>query len=468
MIKERISFVSTIEKVLFFTLLISFAMPYVRIGLDGFVWPNEYAKDSVRLPRIIEFLVLLVFLFQLTFKKISTASVSKMGKVFFMGLILLFYTSIFHPLLSDIFFPFHVLTLKGGIRTNIALPLIAYVVGFHLNASSKKTTNIIIISLLGAGLLQAIAMLSPVWFPDYMITGNFGVYDEWSSSGKYLGKIQREAGFYFRSTDAANFTVLLVGFVFSTLSYIQSKPKKIIMYISLFIFTMALMSSMQRMPFIAFIGILLLVFMFKRHEYGLIKGKINSKIQILIFGGIIIFGIIQIPYLLQSRMTYGHLVESFMSDYRWTAVWPAYINFVLREPLVLFFGAGYGSEALDATGYSMHMAHAHNQYLSWLSGIGLPMTIVFIFLFLTLYKYGNKCMSSTVLASHEKIWGRFMVTSLLAIMIISLGESPLLAEPISILIFLIGGITTSMFSIHVRRSSSFKAKGHLLKKLEPL
>jgi len=260
----------------------------------------------------------------------------------------------------------------------------------------------------------------------------------------------RASGFWDRSTQAATFMAILICLQIAIILHSKNKIIRIASFFITAIFIVGLMKAFQRIQFIA---VLLLIISLTFGNFSIASSysrKRNIVISLTIIG---IFAVIATWYLLYSlELQLIYILDWFTSkNYRLTTVWPAYINFIFGEPSVLLFGARFGCDALDEYGKPMRMAHAHNQFLGWIAGIGLPMTIFFIYLFFKIYKRAKACESSVFLNNHERMVASFCIMMLFVISVISLAESPLLQEPITILVFFTAGLVSSLRKMDIIR-----------------
>ena len=436
-----------IEQIFVFLFLLTFTMPYVRISLKGIVWPKEYVQNPIGLPRIIEISLLLLLVIMISIKRVSLGKLLKMLKediIFKLLLLLVFYVLLFHPFLVEVFSLPTSPIGKGVIRGNLILPLVAYIIGSNICMGEENIISIFL-GLILAGTVQAFAMINPSWFPQNLIYGNFGCYSLWLSSGSSI-ELQRQAGFWDRSSQAGDFIAIIMCLVLACITYSKSKKLKFVLLSIISILLAAILSTLQRAPVIAIILLLTLVMLGRFYERSVLRIKKLRFMRLLILG-VATLGITMCPCVFLTRFS----LSALYNDYRMTAVWPVYINFIFREPLVLFFGAGYGCDALNEYREPMGMAHAHNQFLGWIAGIGLPMTIFFIYLFFKIYKRAKACESSVFLNNHERMVASFCIMMLFVISVISLAESPLLQEPITILVFFTAGLVSSLRKMDIIR-----------------
>ncbi|MFZ5908150.1 MAG: O-antigen ligase family protein [Nitrospirota bacterium] len=441
-----------IENISLLFFLLCFTMPYVRVGLDGLVWAKEYQENPTGLPRIIELAVLLLLFLQILIGKITITKFLTMlnnDKIFLILFVVSFYV-LLQPFFLD-FFSFVISpTSKGVIRGNLIMPMIAYIVGRHYNLT-EKGIRIFFAGLLLAGTLQAIAILYPAIFPDYMIYGYSEKQPLWIFQGP-IGEVERRAGFWDLSTQAATFMSIIMCLSIAALFYFKAKQIKLLMFCILALSIIALSSTLQRIQFIA-ISFIVLYVIFKK--VGTLKTNRRKQylLKFLVFSSFIFVNILY-PYIFVSRLS--SIYHSFYQDYRVQVVWPSYIEFIFREPSVLLFGSGYTGDALSDIGTPLHLAHAHNQFLGWLAGIGLFMTMLFVCMFFIYYQKAKIATSSNYLNDYEKMMSYFAKLVLMTIFVICLAESPLLQEPISILVFFVGGIVTSMYKSHLFKQIHMK------------
>jgi len=430
--------------------MLSFSMPYIRISYNRIIWPTEYLLSSLTLPRIIEVILILFFLFQLIINKSFFDNLAKIfcrDYVFRLFLCIFLYVSLIQPILMQIFPLIVAPTAKGAIRGNVFLPIIAYIIGYNVTKNNDNV-NIIFYTLILAGLFQAIAMLRPFMFPEYMTFGNFGYFRVELTTGEVL-KLQRQSGFWDRSSQAADFMSIIICLCMAGYIHLKSKKTRILLSIIIGTLTIALLSTLQRIPFIAILTLFLFV-MFGKSIYA--KPNLNKKlIPIFLLLAIFIIAIIQYPYLLKSRLSVSSLAY-LLEENRFKGIWPAYLNFIFTRPSVLIFGAGLGCDALGEYNMPMHMAHGHNQFLTWIAGIGLPMTILFVSSLIRTYNRAKICLASNILNTYEKTMASFCMMLLFILLIISLAESPLLNEPISILVFFISGITNYLYRTRIEET----------------
>ena len=442
-----------LEKFLLSSFILSFAMPFIRISYNGVLWPAEYLQSSLSLPRLIEVILILFFLL-LLLKKYSFDDLIEMfnkDKVFRLFLFVLLYVSFIQPLLMRIFPLVRAPTAKGVIRGSLTVPIIAYIVGYRV-VERKYAKKTIILSLILAGLLQAIAMLAPNLFPGYMIFGNFGYFPVELTTGETLN-LQRQAGFWDRSSQAAAFMAIIICLAIACYIHFKSKKIRVFLLVSIGVLMVALLSSLQRLPFIAILALFLFI-MFGRSVYA--KPRLNKKlIPILLLLMIFVFSIIQYPYLLKTRLSLSSL-GLFLEDYRFKYVWPAYFTFIFKNPSVLFFGAGFGCDALGEYRMPMRMMHGHNQFITWVASIGFPMTIIFVSSLINIYNRAKVCILSRIMSVYEKTFVAFCMMLLFVILVISFAESPLLSEPISILVFFVSGLMGSLYINRIEETTREK------------
>ena len=438
----------SIENIFLLFFLLCFTMPYVRVGLEGFVWPKEYQADPTGLPRIIELAVLLLLFFLILKGKFTISKFLTMlhnDKIFLILIVISFYVLI-QPFFLDLFSFVISPTAKGAIRGSLLIPLIAYTVGRYYPLT-EKGIKIFVIGLLIAGSLQAIAILYPPIFPHYMIYGHYFegkpllIFQESIDSGI------RRTGFWDLSTQAATFMATMICLSIAVLSHFKSKKIKFLMSGILSLYIIALLGTLQRIQ-VAAISFLILYLILER--VGTLKTT-RGKQYLLKFSVLGLFILLNIlyPYIFITRLSSGY--HSFYQTDRVEVIWPSYLDFISREPSVLLFGSGFASDALDDAGTPMQLAHAHNQFLGWISGIGLFMTILFIYMFFTYYKRAMISSSSIVLNDNEKMISYFSRLVLITIFIICLAESPLQQEPISILVFFVGGIVSSLYELNISK-----------------
>jgi O-antigen ligase len=361
------------------------------------------------------------------------------------------YVLLLHPLLGDAFSFLSSPGPQGVVRGSIILSSVAYIVGYSITLS-EENSNLAFWGLFVAGTLQAVAMLRPEWFPDDLIYASAPVAPVWLSTGEIVA-LQRQAGFWDLSTQAADFMAIMICLEIALLLYSKSKKLKLIALIAAGFSLFALLASLQRGPFIA-IAILFLLIVFGKLPVG--KFKMQKKRAILKFAVALVFvlSIVGNPYLFLTRQNPFSSESSRSRDYRTEVVWPSYLEFVSSEPTVFLFGAGFGCDALDEYGRPKELAHAHNQYLGWLAGIGFFMTILFICSLFIVFKRARVCISSHCLENHEKMVASFYLMFLMVISLIAFIESPLNQEPISILFFFFGGTVSSLYRMHTIRKQN--------------
>lgn len=441
---------SFIERISIFLFLSSFCMPYLRIGQQGIIFPKQYILNPTNVPHIFEVILIFNFLLLIIYKKININSFVKNfheDKTFRLILMISFYICIFYPLIKN-FSPINAPTANGIIRLTVIFPLIAYFVGYNFIVD-KKYIKLIFLIIILIGILMDIAILKPLWFTEYLIY----------YSGVTIGG-SRPSGFYNLSTQAATFLLIVFCFQFVVLFNIKAKKIKIIL-LCLGIFNLiALFKTLQRLQIATFF--LLIVFIMlsrikKINRNSSSRKELKMLIIMIIILSLIAFSIFAymlLPFVINRRMGIMNREISFLEDFRFKVVWPAYINFILREPFVLIFGAGLGSDALNEYRFPMHLAHAHNQFLSYIAGIGLFMSIVLFYIFFRIYNKSKICKLSDYLSYHEKMIASLCVLVLFVIAIISLGESPLFQAPISILVFFIFGIISYLYKKHMNKKYS--------------
>lgn len=440
----------SIENIFLLFFLLCFTMPYVRVGWEGLVWFKEYKENPTGLPRIIE-LSLLLLLFLLIIKsKITLSKLLTMlsnDKIILILFAISFYVLI-QPFFLD-FFSFVISpTAKGVIRGNLIMPMLAYIIG-RFYPLTEKTVKIFVIGLLIAGSLQSIAILYPSIFPDYMIMYE---YTQGKPLWLFEGPLEigmRRAGFWDLSTQAATFMSIVICLGIACLFFTNSREIRLIVLFGIALFIIALSSTLQRIQFIAVSFLIIYVF-FNKIATSRIKRQKQFILRVLIICCFILVNLLY-PYIFISRL--GSIYHSFYQDYRMQVVWPSYLDFIFREPSVLLFGSGFAGDALSDIGTPLYLAHAHNQFLGWFSGIGLFMTTIFIYMFYVYYKRAKIANFSTVLNDNEKMISYFAKLVLITIFIICLAESPLQQEPISILVFFLGGIVSSMYKMHISKQT---------------
>jgi hypothetical protein len=441
---ENKSILISFENIFLFIFLLCFTMPYVRVGWEGLIWQKEYQENPTGLPRLIELSVLLLLFLQILKSKITInklLAILSNDKVIAILFIIYFYVLI-QPFFLDFFSFVSSPTAKGVIRGNLLMPLIAYIVGRHYTLR-EKVMKIFIIGLLMAGTLQAIAILYPSVFPDYMIYVYYEKKPLWIFHGT-INEVARRAGFWDYSTQAATFMSIIICLSIVAFFYFESKRIKFLLLCVLGLSVIALSSTLQRIQFVAISFVMLFIIV---NQVAISKYTERKRIllKVLIICFFILINLLY-PYIFLSRLNSAY--QSFYQDYRVQVVWPSYIEFIFREPSVLLFGSGYTGDALSYAGQPMQLAHAHNQFLGWFSGIGLFMTIIFIYMFFIYYQRTKLTSTSIILNDHEKMMAYFAKLVLITIFIICLAESPLQQEPISILIFFIAGIITSLYEKH--------------------
>jgi hypothetical protein len=447
-VENKSNYIS-IENISLLFFLLCFTMPYVRVGLDGLVWAKEYQENPTGLPRIIELAVLLLLFLQILKGKFTPIKILTM--LHYDKILLILFVISFYVLIQPFFLDFFSLvispTSKGVIRGNLIMPMVAYIVGRYYNLT-EKGMKIFYFGLLMAGSLQALAILYPSIFPDYMIYGYSERQPLWIFQGP-INEGERRAGFWDRSTQAATFMSIIVCLSIVVFLQIKSKRIKLLMLCILALSIIALSSTLQRIQFIA-ISFMILYVIFKK--VGILKTNRRKQLllKFLIVSSFILVNVLY-PYIFISRLS--SIYHSFYQDYRMQVVWPSYLDFIFREPSVLLFGSGFAGDTLTDSRLPMHLEHAHNQFLGWFSGIGLFMTLLFVYMFFIYYQRARIVTSSNFLSDCEKMMSYFATLALITISIICLAESPLLQEPINIILFFIGGIVSSLYKTHLYRKN---------------
>jgi len=171
------------------------------------------------------------------------------------------------------------------------------------------------------------------------------------------------------------------------------------------------------------------------------RKKSNSQIVLASFLFLLfIFLNAMYPFIFISRDV-G--IQSISSDYRTEVVWPSYIKFIIREPSVLFFGAGFVCDALDEFGKPMYLMHAHNEFLGWIASTGFLISGLYIYAFIIYYRRARLLSYSK--NESIKLFSSFAKFLLISLFIICLAESPMQQEPIAILVFFIAGMISSLY-----------------------
>ncbi len=421
-------------------------MPYIRIDWHDIVWAREYQENPTGLPRIIELSLLLFLIVQMIKKRLTINAVTNLirrDRIFRVFILITVYI-LLQPFLLEMFsFPMGP-AAKGIVRGSLIMPLIAYAIGSTIELREKHI-NIFFVGLMIAGILQTIAMLNPSLFPDYMmIYRSEQVSPLWVFQGP-LSPVSRQAGFWDLSTQAATFISIIICLQIVAFLHSRSKKLKLVLLPLIALSLIALSVSQQRIQFIAISIIFIIIFLAKvSRKYPLHK---QIFFKMVIFSLFITINFVY-PYIfLSTRM--DALYTTFYQDYRVEIVWPAYIEFIFQEPSVLVFGAGFGSDALDEFNNPMHLAHAHNQVLGWVSGLGLFVAISFVYLFIHIYKRVRITKSSPFLNEHERMISFFGYLMTITIFFICLAESPLQQEPVAILVFFVAGISSSLYKRHM-------------------
>jgi hypothetical protein len=435
----------TLENIFIFLFLLTFVMPYIRVEWGSIVYPKEYGENPTGLPRIIELSLLLLLCVQIVTKRITINKLFMMFKndKFFRIFIFISLYILFQPFFLELFQFTISPTSKGVIRGNILLPLVAYIVGGSFSAT-EKSIKIFFLGLIIAGSLNAIAILYPALFPDYLFVEYSKNQPLWIFQGP-ITEVGRRAGFWDRSTQVATFMSILICLGVTTFLYFKSKIIKLVMILLVGLSVLALSSTLQRIQFVAVSFLFLYVF-FNRIETSNRVRRQQKLLKLLIACLFITINILY-PYIFLSR--FSAVDHSLFQDPRTQIIWPAYIDFIFREPTVFLFGSGFTGDALNVDGNPMGLAHAHNQILGWFSGIGLFMTILFVYIFYILFKKTKAISNSYFLNIDQKLFSFFLKSIFITMFIICLAESPLQQEPIAILVFLAAGIVNALYEIHL-------------------
>jgi len=425
-----------IERLLIFLFLFSFSMPYVRVGFQGLVWPKEYLRNPTHLPTIIEISLIFSFFIILVYKRITLNKLIRglrEDEVFRLISILFFYVCIFYPLIKKIIYPINEGAIPGVIRLVIAFPLIAYLVGYNINIDKKNILLIFSVIIL-VGTLQAIAMFQPEWFPVFMLN--------------WTVEIPRPSGFWNLSTQAAIFLSIVFCCQLTVLLYIKTISVRIITLFLIFINLFAINKSLQRIPTVAIsFLIIFVIFGIYKMPKSYFKKYFRLMIIVLMFPIIIVFVLYISP----------QIGMSIFDDYRYTIIWPNYCNYIFSKPLVLFFGDGLDTPFPDEYWAGViNKGHAHNQFLGFVKGMGLFMSIILFYLMFKTYIHAKICISSKFLVYYEKMIAFFCIAMLVVIMIISIVEVPLFQGPISIFIFFILGMVNSLYKTNMIKNDEFK------------
>jgi len=411
-------------------------MPYVRVGFEGLVWPKEYLRNPTHLPTIVEISLIFYFFIILMYKRITLNKLIRAlreDEVFRLISILFFYVCIFYPLIKKIIYPISEDVILGMIRLVIVLPLIAYFVGYNINIDKKNILLIFSVIIL-VGTLQAIAMLKPEWFPVFMLNWTVG--------------IPRPSGFWNLSTQAATFLSIVFCCQLAVLLYIKTISVRIITLFLIFINLFAINRSLQRIQTVAITFLIIFsVFGIYKIPKGHFKKYLRLMMIMLAFFIIIVFVLYISP----------QIGISIFGSYRYTIIWPSYFNYIFSEPLVLFFGAGLDTPFPDKywTGV-IKKGHAHNQFLGFVKGMGLFMSIILFYLMFKTYIHAKICISSKFLVYYEKMIAFFCIAMLVVIMIISIAEVPLFQGPISIFTFFILGMVNSLYKTNMIKGDEFE------------
>jgi len=355
----------------------------------------------------------------------------------FLILFVIFLYLLVQPFFLELFSLVIAPTAKGVIRGSVIMPMVAY-----LSASeyrwTKNQVKMTVAILLLIGALHAVAIIYPAIFPNYMIQSSYHHYESIKTLQEGLNEGIRPSGFWDRSTQAATFMTIIICLSVAFFMYSKSRLCRLVTLLTLALSIVALSATSQRIQFVAS-SVIIFIAIIKTFTAN--RKKSNSQIVLASFLFLLfIFLNAMYPFIFISRDV-G--IQSISSDYRTEVVWPSYIKFIIREPSVLFFGAGFVCDALDEFGKPMYLMHAHNEFLGWIASTGFLISGLYIYAFIIYYRRARLLSYSK--NESIKLFSSFAKFLLISLFIICLAESPMQQEPIAILVFFIAGMISSLY-----------------------
>ena len=413
----------------------SFAFYYYRVSPSGILLPNDYRAfregGGSGLPFLGEFCVLLcfgVFLLARGPESVMRRGLDSVAKALFVLFAYGFVISHVDPYGVSHY------AVRGALRGSLLIPTIGYLVAANV-PQNPLMRAVLVAGFLAGATVQTAAVVAPGFFPKEMLWGVQGpeIATNPLTGENVLIESGRGLGFYERSTPAGVCLLLHIALAYGAMVAYRREIVRFLLSGLILFFCYAVAKTIQRNVAVALVAMVLMVLLDIPRRIR--SSGFRATILLLLMTTV---SFLAFPYV-WGRF-HGSLGEVYSNDYR-SFLWPAYIGWLLENPMILVSGAGFGVSAFSRAGQDLGLAHGHNQILTYFGYVGVPMTCLFCSVVAVVALRAARALRDRSRKTSQLIWQRCMLLSVAAMGIMCIAEVPFNFSPAATLFFVFAGLS---------------------------